>query len=49
MHARRPKDAVIATADAQERAARAERRYAELAQAVLGEPRRLTRAEIDDP
>ncbi len=41
-------DAVRRAGDAEDRAARAERRYAELAHAVTGEHRRLTRTEIED-
>jgi hypothetical protein len=41
-------DALRAATEAEERAARAERRYAELAHAVTGERRRLTRAEMDE-
>ena len=40
-------DATAATAEAEQRAARAERRYAELAHAATGERRRLTRSELD--
>lgn len=41
-------EALRATADAVERAARSERRYAELAHAVTGEGRRLTPGELEE-